>query len=328
MQAFAYEAAHEIGAFALTQRDLPDPAIGPQDLLVSVRAFAVNPVDTKVRRTRSAGLQGPVVLGWDAAGVVEAIGAAVTGFRPGDAVFYAGDLGRAGSYATRQAVDHRLVAHKPASLGFADAAALPLTALTAWEAMLERGVVYEADSRVLVIGGAGGVGSMAIQLMKALTPATVIATASRPETVAWVRAMGADHIVGRALADDLGRLGLQDLHAIFSTTHSEDYLAVVPALLRPFGHLMVIDDPATLDIKPFKQKALSVHWEYMFARSMHGCRPQAQGAALARVAALVDKGALRTTRTQTQPARVETLRAAHAALQSGAMVGKLVMQWD
>jgi len=327
MKAFAYDSAHALEDFAVTLRDLPDPEIGPTDLLVAVKAFALNPVDYKIRRTRSGSDTGPVILGWDAAGVVEAVGAEVSGFAPGDEVYYAGDLTRAGSYATKQAIDHRLVAHKPASLDFADAAALPLTALTAYEAMLERGIDYDGDSRVLIIGGAGGVGSMAIQLMKVLTPATVVATASRGKTIQWTRDMGADHVIGRALADELGKLGLADFHAIFSTTNTGDYLAAVPGLLRPFGHLMVIDDPASLDIKPFKQKALSVHWEFMFAKPVNGFRPQEQGAVLAKLAGLVDQGKIRTTRTQTLPATDYNLRVSHASLEAGTVVGKIVLSW-
>ncbi len=328
MKAFAYEAAHGIADFALTLRDLPAPEIGSKDLLVAVQAFALNPVDTKIRKARSGSAAAPSILGWDAAGVVEAVGAEVIGFKPGDPVYYAGDITRPGSYATHQAVDHRIVAHKPASLDFADAAALPLTALTAHEAMLERGIAYEADSKILIVGGAGGVGSLAIQLLKALTPATVIATASRPETIAWAKAMGADHVIGRAVADELTALGLGDLHAIFVTTNTGDYWSAIPGLLRPFGHLMVIDEPAAMDIKPFKQKALSVHWEYMFAKAMFGFWPEEQGAMLAKLAGLVDAGKVRTTRTQTFPATVDNLRTGHEALEAGTAIGKIVMAWD
>jgi zinc-binding alcohol dehydrogenase family protein len=327
VKAFAYDEAHELDGFAITERDLPDPVPGPNDLLVSVKASAFNPVDYKIRRTRSGSDGAPVILGWDAAGVVEAVGTGVTGFAPGDEVYYAGDLSRPGSYATKQAVDHRIAARKPASLDFADAAALPLTALTAYEAMLERGIDYDADSRVLIIGGAGGVGSMAIQLMKALTPATVIATASRAETIAWTKDLGADHVIGRDLAAELAAIGMDRLHAIFGTTYTQDYLPVIPGLLRAFGHFMVIDDPATLDIKPFKQKALSVHWEFMFAKALNDYRPEGQGAMLAKLAALVDAGQVRTTRTQTVPASIPSVRAAHQALENGTTIGKIVMDW-
>jgi NADPH2:quinone reductase len=327
VKAFVYDKAHALADFALSLRDLPDPVPGPNDLLVRIEAFAVNPVDTKIRQRRSAEAGQPVVLGWDAAGIVEAVGAGVEGFHPGDQVYYAGDLGRAGSYATLQVVDYRIAALKPTSLDFADAAALPLTALTAYEAMLERGIAYEEGSSVLIIGGAGGVGSMAIQFLKTLTPARVIATASRSETVDWVHQMGADEVIGRDIAAELGALGATDLHAIFSTTNTDDYLAVIPQLLRPFGHLMVIDDPAALDIKPFKQKALSVHWEFMFAKPINGYRMKEQGKVLERLSALADGGKIQSTRTQTVNASVETLRDAHAALEAGRLIGKTVMVW-
>lgn len=326
MKAFAYDKAHALDRFAIEVRDLPVPQIGPRDLLVAVRAFSFNPVDYKIRQSRD-GDGAPVILGWDAAGVVEAVGSEVRGFAPGDEVYYAGDLNRPGSYAERQVVDHRLVAHKPRSIDFADAAALPLTALTAYEALLERGVAYGADSKALIIGGAGGVGSIAIQLLKALTPATVIATASRPETIEWTLHMGADHVIGRDLMKGIEQAGTPQVDVVFGTTHSDHYLPVLPYLLRPFGHLMVIDDPDALDIRPFKAKALSVHWEFMFAKAMHGYRPESQGAILKSVAELVDAGKLRTTRTRSFTADVDQLRAAHDALESGSAIGKMVMTW-
>lgn len=327
MKAFAYDNAHALDAFELTLRDVDEPVAGPNDLLVAVKAFSLNPVDCKVRLSRSSNGSEPVILGWDAAGVVEAVGAAVSGFAVGDEVYYAGDLNRAGSYAQRQAVDYRLVAHKPASLDFAGAAALPLTSLTAWEAMLERGVQFDENSNVLIVGGGGGVGSVAIQLLKATTSATVIATAGRPETIAWVKLMGADHVVGRDLAAELTRIGVPLLDVLFSTTHTANYLPVIPDLLHPFGHLMVIDDPAVLDIRPFKPKALSVHWEFMFAKAAHGYRPETQGAILGQVAALVDEGKIRSTRNRTIIADVDELRAAHVDLEAGVCVGKTVVHW-
>lgn len=326
MKAFAYQKAHPLTQFAITQQDVATPEFGPIDLLVRVKAFSFNPVDYKIRQSRS-GTDGPVVIGWDASGVVEAVGSEVQGFTAGDEVYYAGDLTRPGSYAELQAVDHRLVSLKPVSLSFADAAALPLTALTAHEALLGRGMEYTANSTVLIIGGAGGVGSIAIQLLKALTPATVIATASRPETIAWVQQMGADHVIGRTLKEELKQLGIGELDVIFSTTHTEDYLPVIPELLRPYGHLAVIDDPKTLDILPLKTRALSVHWEFMFSKSMYGFKPESQGAILKELAALVDAGTIKTTRTQTLTATVENLRTAHETLERGSAFGKLVMEW-
>lgn len=212
MKALAYRTAHALADFAIEEVDLPLPELKEGDVLVRVRAFSVNPVDTKVRASRSAaeGSRG-VVLGWDGAGVIEKVGSAVAGFKPGDEVFYAGALMRDGSNAEYQAVDHRIVAPKPANLGFAEAAALPLTSLTAWEAMLEGGIEFTPQTKVLVIGGAGGVGSMAIQILKAATPARVFATASRPETMAWCERLGADHILNHHndLSDELARYGVE-----------------------------------------------------------------------------------------------------------------------
>jgi len=327
MKAFVYEQAHALDAFAIMARDVADPVIGPKDLLVSVKAFAFNPVDYKIRQSRSGDATAPVILGWDAAGVVEAVGAEVEGFVPGDEVYYAGELTRAGSYAEKQAVDYRLVAKKPKSLGFADAAALPLTALTAYEALLERGVAYGTESRALIIGGAGGVGSAAIQLLKALTPATVIATATRPETIAWVEAMGADHVIGRDLKAELARIGIPSVDVVFATTHTLEYMPILPDIIRPFGHLMVIDDPEALDIRHLKLKALSVHWELMFTKSLQGYRLESQGAILREVAELVDAGKMKTTRTTLLPADAGKLGEVHAALEAGTAVGKMVMVW-
>lgn len=325
MKAFVYQKAHPLNEFALKQHDLPDPKPGPLDLLVRVKAFSCNPVDYKIRQSRNAE-DAPVILGWDAAGVVEAIGSEVRDFSVGDEVYYAGDLNRPGSYAELQTVDHRLAAQKPVLLDFADAAALPLTALTAYEALLERGVHYTGATKALIIGGAGGVGSIAIQLLKAETQATVIATATRPETIDWVKKMGADRVIGRDLKGELPGGG-PGLDVIFSTTHTADYLAVLPELLRPFGHLMVIDDPATLDIVPFKWKALSVHWEFMFSKSVFGYHLETQGDILRKVAAMVDTGRVKSTRSKTLAANEDNLRNAHQALEQGSAVGKIVMQW-
>jgi NADPH:quinone reductase len=326
MKAFVYQMGHQISDFAITGQEIAEPPCGPLDLLVRVKAFAFNPVDYKIRQSRDA-TDAPVILGWDAAGVVEAVGSEVSGVSAGDEVFYAGDLTRPGSYAELQAVDHRLVSLKPRSLSFADAAALPLTSLTAYEALLERGIDYTAKSKALIIGGAGGVGSIAIQLLKALTPATVVATASRPESVQWVKDIGADHVIGRELQKELKQLEIGWLDAIFSTTHTAEYLPVIPELLRPFGHLAVIDDPPSLDIMPFKRKALSVHWEFMFSKSMFGYRPESQGAILREVAELVDAGKVKTTRSQTLSATVENVRFAHETLEHGTALGKMVMEW-
>lgn len=313
MKAFTYENAHTLENFQVELREVPEPVLQAQDLLVRVRAFAFNPVDYKIRSSRSGG----VILGWDAAGVVEQVGPDARGFQVGDEVYYAGDLFRPGSHAQLQAIDHRLVARKPANLSFAEAAAVPLTALTAWEALFERG--FEPQ-RVLIIGGAGGVGSMAVQLLKAKTDAHVIATASRPETQEWVRSLGADLVIGRDLQ-------VEPVDLIFSTTHTAQYLKQLPDLLRPFGHLVLIDDPETLDIAPFKSKSLAVHWEFMFTKSAQNYRPESQGQILDQVARLIERGRLRTTLKEQFEPDLENYRRAHQQLESGQATGKMVMHW-
>lgn len=327
MKAFAYQEAHSLENFSIELAEVPEPIVGPLDLLVSVKAFSFNPVDCKIRQSRNGDDGQSVILGWDAAGIVEAMGAGVSGFAVGDEVYYAGDRLRPGSYAELQAVDHRLVARKPASLDFAQAAALPLTALTAFEG-LDRGIVDSDDSHVLIIGGAGGVGSMAIQLLKAMNSRTkVIATATRPETIEFAQRMGADYVIGRDLEKELKRIEMPSLDAIFSTTHTQDYLSIIPDLLRPFGHLIVIDDPSPFDIRHFKTKALSVHWEFMFAKSIYGHAVDSQGGILRNIAALVDAGVIKTTCTSRSVANIESLHAAHVALENGTSVGKMVMEW-
>ncbi|MBA4749880.1 MAG: zinc-binding alcohol dehydrogenase family protein [Alphaproteobacteria bacterium] len=327
MKAFCYETAHPLEAFDLKVRTLNDPVPGDMDLLIDVKAFSLNPVDYKIRRSRNGTSDDPVILGWDAAGIVLKTGKNVSGFKEGDAVFYAGDLMRPGSYASRQAVDARLVAKKPERLSFEEAAALPLTALTAWEALFERGITYTPQTIVLIVGGAGGVGSIAIQLLKAITPATVIVTASRPETKNWVKKMGADHVMGRDLETELARLGQPEVDVIFATTHTKDYVSLYPKILRPFGNLCVIDDPETLDVVPFKAKAQSVHWEFMFAKSMHQFRLESQGHILQKIAHLVQEKRIFSTLTRSLESTLDQLKKGHNFLENGSSCGKTVIIW-
>jgi zinc-binding alcohol dehydrogenase family protein len=283
---------------SLIDLELPRPEPGPRDLLVNVRAVSVNPVDTKVRGARHQGSAAPAtsaprVLGWDAAGVVAAIGADVSGFAVGDEVFYAGALERPGSNAEYQAVDERLVGRKPRTVGFAEAAALPLTSITAWELLFDRLAIGEAETGacLLVSGAAGGVGSILVQLARRLTKLTVIATASRPETVDWVRQMGAHHVIDhtRPLAPQIDPLGVPPVKYITSLTATARNFAELVGVLAPQGKLGLIDDPATLDVVPLKRKSASLHWEFMFARSLWNTPDMAeQGRLLSRVANLVD----------------------------------------
>ncbi|MFD1331838.1 zinc-binding alcohol dehydrogenase family protein [Methylopila musalis] len=320
---------------ALADIDLPRPTPAGRDLLVEIKAVSVNPVDAKVRAGVRPDGDGWKVLGWDAAGIVVETGPEASLFKPGDHVFYAGALTRPGANAELHLVDERIVGRKPASLGWADAAALPLTSITAWEALFDRldvkgRAVPGAAPAILIIGGAGGVGSIAIQLARALTDLTVIATASRPETKAWATELGAHHVVdhARPLARQIEALGLGAPGFVFSTTSTESHLAEIVELIAPQGRFALIDDPATLDVAPFKRKSVSTHWEFMFTRSLFATVDLAeQGALLDTVSRLVDEGAIRSTRTETlRPINAATLRRAHALIESGSVRGKITLE--
>jgi zinc-binding alcohol dehydrogenase family protein len=321
---------------SLVELNLPTPEFGPRDLLVNVRAVSVNPVDTKVRGARhqgsvSHGSGKPRVLGWDAAGVVVSHGAAVSGFAVGDEVYYAGELERAGSNQEYQAVDERLVGRKPKTIGFAESAALPLTSITAWELLFDRLGVRESESggSFLVSGAAGGVGSILVQLARRLTRLTVIATASRPETVRWVSEMGARHVVDhtKPLTEQVSELKAPPVKYIASLTATARNFAQLVQVLAPEGKLGLIDDPESLDVVPLKRKSASLHWEFMFARSLWQTTNMAeQGGLLNRVSELVDQGELRSTQTQTlSPINVENLKKAHASVESGKAIGKVTL---
>jgi len=335
MRAIGYQTPSPIDRpDALVDIDLPKPEPRGRDLLVAVRAISVNPVDTKIRRAVPADEGTWKVLGWDAAGVVEAVGPEASLFKPGDAVFYSGDLRRPGTDAEFHLVDERLVGRKPASLDWAAAAALPLTAVTAWETLFHRiGVerpVPGTARALLVVGGAGGVGSIAIQLARRLTDLTVIATASRPETRAWVEDLGAHHVVDHRepLAPQVAALGTGAPSFVFSTTNTDQHLGDIVELIAPQGRLGVIDDPAVLDIMPFKRKSVSIHWELMFTRSLFETADMAaQGELLNEVSRLIDDGTLRTTLGEHFGViSAENLRRAHALIESGKARGKIVLE--
>jgi zinc-binding alcohol dehydrogenase family protein len=327
MKAYAYEKAHDINNFSIKSIVLDTPVPGPTDLLIRIKSISFNPVDAKIRRTRSSSSGQPLVLGWDAAGVIEKAGSETVGYSVGDEVYYAGDLNRQGSNAEFQIIDYRLIAKKPANLTFSESAALPLTALTAWEALFERGFEYTKKTTVLIIGGAGGVGSMAIQLLKTLTDAKVIVTASRPETKEWCRRMGADYIIGRNIKEDLEKISIPHVDIVFGTTHTGEYLEPIYDILRPFGHLVLIDNPEKLDIVPFKTKALSVHWEFMFAKSLFAYQPEEQGRFLQNLSTLVEQGKIQSTLNQVFPNSPDSVRQAHEILEKGSAIGKIIMEW-
>jgi NADPH:quinone reductase len=335
MRAVGYQDSLPIeAAAALVDIELPKPEPTGRDLLVEVRAVSVNPVDTKVRRRAKAEAGGWKVLGYDAVGVVASVGPEATMFKPGDAVFYAGDINRPGTNAEFHLVDERIVGRKPVSLDWARAAALPLTAITAWEALFDRLDVSKpvpgAAAAILVIGGAGGVASIAIQLARQLTDLTVIATASRPETQAWVRDLGAHHVIdhSKPLAEQIAALGLGAPGFVFSTTNTDKHVAEIANLIAPQGRFGLIDDPAVLDIVPFKRKSVSVHWELMFTRSsFQTADMNAQGTLLTEVARMVDNGAIRTTLGENFGAiNAANLKRAHALIESGRARGKVVLE--
>ncbi|AXH34371.1 zinc-binding alcohol dehydrogenase family protein [Humibacter sp. BT305] len=305
------------------------PTPGPRDLLVSVRATSVNPVDVKVR-AHSPATNGFRILGFDAAGIVTGVGEDVQGFSVGDEVYYAGALDRPGSNSDLQLVDERIAARKPESLAFADAAALPLTALTAYEGLADKlHLTASSEGTLLMVGGAGGVGSMVIQLVRALYPGIhVIATASRPESAKWVRDLGAHDVVdhhGDVVAQ-LGQAAPEGVDWIF-TTNSHGQLPTYVSVLKPFGQIVAIDDPTHVDVVSLKSKALTWHWEFMFARSMHHAADMdRQAAILSHVAQLVDSGLIRSTATTVLVGRtVENLRRAHELVESGSVIGKVVL---
>ena len=317
---------------SLVDLELPAPEPGPRDLRVAVRAVSVNPVDVKLRAAVAPPEGQARVLGFDASGIVEAVGGEVTRFKPGDAVFYAGALERPGSNAELQLVDERLVGPKPASLSFEEAAALPLTAVTAWELLFDRlGMARGSDAggTLLVTGGAGGVGSILTQIARTQTALTVIATASRPETAEWCRRMGAHHVIdhSRPLDEGLRALGIAGVEYVASLTATGQHLDAIVRAIAPQGKLAVIDDPKTLDIVPFKRKSVSVHWELMFTRSLFRTADMAeQGALLHEVSSLVDAGVLRTTLTgRAGTISAADLRRAHAAIETGRGIGKTVL---
>ena len=306
------------------------PSLKDRDLLVRIKAISVNPVDTKVRRNPVAA-GNTRILGWDAVGEVVEVGSGVQHFKVGDQVWYAGDLTRDGSNAEYQAVDERIVSLKPQSLSNAEAAALPLTAITAWEMLFDRfNVDLDQSDNILVIGGAGGVGSIAIQLLKAKTNLKVIATASREETKAWVKSLGADYVIDHTedLNTQIKALGLDAPRYIFSTNQTETYLPQISKLIAPQGKFGLIDDPKSLDIGEFKSKSVSVHWEFMFTRSMFNTTDiEQQSQLLHQVAELVDNHRIKTTLNQTLgKINAKNLKLAHELIETGRAKGKIVLE--
>ena len=337
MRAIGYQQSRSADdPLALVDIELPDPTPGAWDLLVRVEAIAVNPVDAKVRRRDQPEAGAWRVLGWDAAGTVEAVGAAVQGFAVGDPVWYAGALNRPGCNSEWQLVDARLVSRRPTSLSAAEAAALPLTAITAWELLFDRlrlsqGPEAHRGEALLVMGGAGGVGSILVQLALQLTGQTIIASASRPESQTWLRQLGVQHVIDhhQPLLPQLQAQGLGEVQRVVSLTHTDRHFEQLVEVLAPQGALALIDDPApeAINVLALKRKSLSLHWELMFTRSLFQTADMAaQGRLLAQVAQLVEAGRLRTTlANDLGPICAATLRQAHRMIESQTTIGKLVL---
>lgn len=329
MKAIAY--TQNGAASVLTDLQLPAPTPGPRDLLVQVQAISVNPVDTKVRS--GAAVTEPRVLGWDAVGIVQQVGDQVSLFKVGDSVFYAGAIDRPGSNSELHLVDERIVGHKPQSLDNAHAAALPLTSITAWELLFDRLGVPEGGGEgqsLLIIGAAGGVGSILTQLARKLTKLTVIGTASRDETRQWVTDLGAHHVIDHSqpLVAQLEAIGVGQVDHVASLTHTDKHFEQLIEALRPQGQLALIDDPKTLDVMPMKRKALSLHWELMFTRSLFQTPDMIkQHELLERVAELIDSGMLRTTLGEHYGViNAANLIRAHELIESGTAKGKIVLE--
>ncbi|AOP88089.1 MULTISPECIES: zinc-binding alcohol dehydrogenase family protein [Bacteria] len=334
MKAVGYKVPGPIAEDAsLVDIDLPRPVAEGGDILVEVKAVSVNPVDYKIRSSTPPADGDWKVLGWDAAGIVQEVGPDVTQFAVGDEVYYAGSLIRPGTNAEFHLVDARIVGRKPASLDWAEAAALPLTTLTAWEAMFDRLDVTKpvpGAAAILIIGGAGGVGSIAIQIARQRTDLIVISTASRPETQEWVKGLGAHHVIdhSRPLAPQIAELNIGAPAFVFSTTHTEQHASDIAELIAPQGRFGFIDDPKALDVMLFKRKAVSIHHELMFTRSLYGTPDMdEQGKILNSLAVLVDDGKIRTTLTEKlSPINAANLKTVHALIESGAARGKIVLE--
>lgn len=319
---------------SLQDIELPAPVAGARDLLVRVKAVSVNPVDTKVRKNAAPEAGQAKVLGWDAVGTVEAIGSGVQNFKVGDRVYYAGSIIRPGANAELHAVDERIAAIAPKSLDDAQAAALPLTTITAYELLFDRLQVPKdggggEGQTLLITGGAGGVGSILIQLARQLTKLRIVATASRAETREWCLALGAHAVIdhSKPLAAELKAAGIGEVDMVASLTQTEQHYAQIIESLKPQGQLAVIDDMKVLDAMPLKTKCISLHWEMMFARSRFETPDIAeQGKLLAEVAALVDAGRIRTTANASfGTINAANLKRAHALIESGKAQGKVVL---
>lgn len=307
------------------------PIVNHFDILVEVKAISVNPVDCKVRKLMPPKNGEYKILGWDAAGIVKAKGEKVTRFEVGDQVFYAGDLTRQGSNAEYQTVDERIVGKMPATLSFAEAAALPLTTITAWEMIFDRLEIPKNQERsVLVIGAAGGVGSIMVQLLKTQTRMNIIGTASREDSIRWIKELGATHVINHKnpLSQELKAIHIPEVDYVISLNYTAEHYPEIIKVIKPQGKIGLIDDPESLDIKALKTKSISLHWEFMYTRSMFQTQDMSeQHILLNKVSRLIDEGQIRTTlSTHLGLINAENLKKAHALLESKLAHGKIVLE--
>lgn len=334
MKAVGYKLAHVLGGNdTLADIELPTPIAKGHDLLVAVQAISVNPVDTKIR-SRVGGENGQyTVLGWDAVGTVQQVGELVTAYQPGDRVWYAGDISRPGSNAELQLVDERIVGAAPKTISNLEAAALPLTALTAWELLFDRLALPMAAGKgkaLLVVGAAGGVGSILVQLARQLTDVTVIATAGRPQSKDWLCSLGAHHVIDhhQSLSEQISALGLAGVEWVASLNNTDEHIEQIVASLLPQGHLGLIDDPDVFDVKLLKRKSLALHWEFMYTRSLFQTEDMVrQQQILNELAKLIDNDRVKTTVNEHFGIiNAANLRKAHQLLESHQARGKIVLE--
>lgn len=320
----------------LVEIEMDKPIAKARDLLVKIKAISINPADTKVRKSYKSENNIPRILGWDAAGIVEDIGSDVVDFKIGDEVYYAGAIDRPGSYSEYQVVDERVVSKKPSNLSFSDSVAYPLVSLTAWEALFDRLLIgstenNDQDQSILIIGGAGGVGSIAIQLVKALTQLKVIATASRTASRDWVRSLGADDVINHheSLIEQFNRLNIKKPKYVFSTNSTDSYVDDIKEIIKPQGSLVLIDDPTHLDINPFKAKSISVHWEFMFTRTLFQTEDmKKQSIILSNMSALIEKGKIKKINNLNLTGfNVENIIKAHALIEENTAIGKITIEF-
>lgn len=329
MKALVYEEAHDLDNFAMRLIEIAEPTLRDLDVLVEIHAIGINPGEAFIRRTRSAEPGGRVLLGWEFAGVVVRAGSAVRNFKVGNRVFGTGDMSRDGAWAERVAVDHRILAKIPENLSFADAASLPVGAITAWEAMFRDQDVLPAQvDRVLIAGGAGAVGSLATQILRAKTNTYIVSTASRSESSDWCREMGADLVIDHTkdIEEQLASAGIHHVDMVLSTAKTAEHLGWIAKVLRPFGHLSVVDFSPSLDANALMLKSLSLHLEMVFSRILNGSDVHRQVGILEEIAALVVEGRIRPiTTTRLNGLSVDAMRAAHQLVETNRTIGKVAI---